>query len=211
MSQPKAHGNRLEVPANFPGAHFFYKTAAPVFDPKDTEAVVAVAKSYRMERLGHKLDVISEDHEAFESEPEAQDAFCRLTRAIEPFTRHAGDAELAVCEWSAPHVDIRCLGFSFYSVVLHTGPQPYLMQTMHTEPHSGGCADLIFHREILAVGEAFVFDPTTIHMAFPLKPHQDQLLILLQVQLDDRTLAEREALTKLLPVCVPYPKPFENL
>jgi len=82
---------------------------------------------------------------------------------------------------------------------------------MHTEPHPDGYADLISHREVFAVGEAFVLDPTTPHMAAPLKPHQDQMLILLQMRLDDRTLIEREALIQRLPVCVPDSRPFERL
>lgn len=104
-----------------------------------------------------------------------------------------------VCEWAHLHIDSGVAGALFYSMVLHTGPNDYLMTTLHTEPSLDGCEELVTTELALQPGVAVVFDSTTAHCAIPYRPHQDQLLVLLQVELEDSTHAHRTQLIQRLP------------
>lgn len=53
---------------------------------------------------------------------------------------------------------------------------------------------------MLRAGDWFIFDPTTPHLVIPRRPNRRCLLILLQVELLDRTEAERRAILEAFPV-----------
>jgi len=199
MSQPQGHGNRLPVPRSVSGPHFFYKTRAPVLNTADAQVVIDAIRSCRKRPADCHATQWRKNDPVFKRHRKRKEALARLTRAMQSFTGLRLEVEVIACRWVLPHVDDGFAGESFYSVVLHTGPAEYVVQTMHTEPTSEGYPTVHYHREIVAVGDAFVFDPTTPHMAAPVEPHKEQMLILLQMVVKDRNLAERAALLKRLP------------
>lgn len=194
-------GNRLKVPAEL-GPHFCYRTAAPRFKPTDVETVVAAVCSYGDRAVGPNEEVIDPDR-AFKRKPRAQQALERLVDAVRSFTKLSGEVLLVTCEGTEPQVNDYYAGQCWYSVVLHTGPQGYILYTMHTQPLPKGLTKVIKTRRMMSVGEAFVWDPTTPYMLESFRPRSGQRLVLLQMLVDDQTLAKRRALMKRLPPSVP--------
>lgn len=91
------------------------------------------------------------------------------------------------CDWAAPHEDSPSAGCAFVSTVLHTGPYPYWMSMFHSRETPAHEFELHTSTRILRQGDTFVFDPTIPHMSAPVRPHQDQFLVLLQAELEIRT------------------------
>jgi len=192
-------GNRLPVPAIVGSAHFCYLTDAPTLDPTDVKTVVETAKASKT-LTPWGIEVLDHQSQLFKEDPQALEALQRLVRKVRCFLGgRRRKAELVVCQWTQLHVDHEFLGRAFYSIVLHTGPEPYLLYLLHTAPDKDGGSSVTHGGALVLDAEkAFVFDPTTPHQALPMRPHQDNLLILLQFQLVDETVEDREALLRRL-------------
>lgn len=187
-------GNRLPVPAELKSSHFIYKAAPLRISQEDIAKVVAATQAFVDNRGLNPAQI--EVFTPKEFQREAADAYPALVRLFQAlgFDEPTPGAGVLVCEWAAPHVDDSYEGAAFVSLVLHTGPEPYVMQTFHAEHRPGAVPQLTASTRVLRSGDCFVFDPTTPHMAMPLHPHQDQLLVMLQVELPDNTELERSAL-----------------
>jgi hypothetical protein len=198
-------GNRLAVPAIVPAKHFLYKTNRMDSRLNDLALVASIAKG-TLEKRGHGLNPAQ--IEVFlrkDFRDESQDFLQALDRVLNAMGASALEAERAsilLCEWAAPHVDDSYVEQAFVSLVLHTGPEPYIMQALHTHVIEGphGSQQIETSTRVLTVGDVIVFDPTTAHFTVPKYPNDEQLLILLQVCVNDRTEEDREALLKRFPV-----------
>lgn len=199
-----ATGNRLEVPPEISGAHFFYKTETPALPQKDVDQVVQATIRFVHEHGLNPAHIEVLDNDYFGAcGPKVRKAFERLQACVEPFGGTTS-ASVLVCEWATPHLDDLYLGEAFVSWVLHTGENPYLMQTFHCGRLAGVNeeffgASVQSSSRILHTGDVVVFDPTTPHMAAPVYPSANQLLILLQLSVNDRTEEDRAELLKRLP------------
>jgi hypothetical protein len=198
-SQTSDDGLVPPIPEIAENEHFFYRTTAPSLTGVDIDAIVGAINSSKRRPTGSRIALIGKNDSEIAGNARARIVFRRLAAAVKGITRARGAAELLVCEWAQPHIDCGVAGSLFYSLVLHTGPKDYLMTTLHTEPTSSGCDELITTDLILSAGVAFVFDPTTAHCAIPVRPHQNQLLVLLQVELPDWTHAQRAQILQRLP------------
>lgn len=204
----------MPSPDTVAGPHFFYRTPVTEFDPQALQVVVQAAQRTLEEGGLHVAEIDAYSVARMERcyGAPVKPSIDALLRSIGwdnlPF--HA-TASVLVCEWASVHVDDSYAGSAFASFVLHTGPEPYVMQTMHTEVEDQADYDEVEGiapgRKIrlrtstrrLSVGDAFVFDPTTPHMAMPAVPNQDALLILLQLELPDGDEQQREQLLKRFP------------
>ena len=198
MQRAYENGNRLPVPDTVRSRHFLYQTAAIAGLDAEMSTVVAATT-----RLVEERGLSPAQIEVFTPRAYAQDA----PEALEPLTKlframgvdvPSSGAGVLVCEWAAPHVDESYEGSAFLSLVLHTGPEPYILQTFHSsvKEEFGVAQRLEVSTRVLQRGDLLILDPTTPHMAAPLHPHQDQFLVLLQVELPDRTPEDREAILK---------------
>ncbi len=197
-------GNRLPVPAGIPGNHFFYRTALK-WSAEDAAVLVDAVKR-AVEDCGlhtAEIDVYSVKRLLQYGGERVGEAYLRLIEQLSLQKAHSvGRVGLLVCEWASPHVDDSFAGQAFLSLVLHTGPEPYLMQTFHSERvQEDGASRLALHTStrVLNVGDAVVFDPTTPHMAAPASGNPDQLLIMLQAELPDDSEESRQHLLNTYP------------
>jgi hypothetical protein len=195
------NGNRLALPESLAGKHFFYKTRGIPATHEDL-ALVANAVKETFETDGRGLNPAQIEimlRKDFKDDTRgviaALDRLLGLMGATEP---EATRASILYCEWAAPHVDDSYVESAFVSLVLHTGPEPYIMQTLHTHL-SHGTQQIETDTRLLNVGDVFVFDPTTAHFTAPKYPHQDELLILLQMSVTDRTDEDRKDLLHRFP------------
>lgn len=187
-------GNRLAVPVELDGRHFLYKTGAPAFDAGDVDLVVRTVRStVQAKGLGcAEIQVFSAKGLDIEVEG-AGSAMRRMAEMMPGKGIRSGEPSILVCEWAIVHVDHTFAGAAFLSYVLHTGEHPYVLQTLHTE-EVAGIQQVTNTTLFLSEGDGFVFDPTTGHMVAPKYPATGQLLIVLQVELQDRDLEDRAAL-----------------
>jgi hypothetical protein len=199
MSVKFKNGNRLAVPEEVEGAHFFYKTSPVELNVQYSDLVTAAALKH-VENVGlNPAEIVVLRHAELEAQiPGAKEAFGYLldemSEGIPGSNRSA--AGVLVSEWANPHIDSSFEGYAFFSQVLHTGPEPYIMQTFHTfvpakgsRKHSMECSTRVLNK-----GDAFMFDPTTAHMVAPRRPGEGQLLVMLQLVISESDAAEREAL-----------------
>jgi hypothetical protein len=100
-------------------------------------------------------------------------------------------AQIVYCEWSWVHADVGYRDQLFVSVVLATGPEPYCVQSLQT-PQTRG-AQVLDTKRIVSVGDVFLLDPCVAHMAAPVTPNNQALLVLAQWSLPAATEAERAA------------------
>lgn len=194
--------NLLPLPAAMTSKHFFYRSLAPKVPASAVDTVVLAAKT-----LAQRYGLSSAQIEAFGSaqletaHAGAAEAFTALKRALALPQRVSG--AVVVCEWAAPHVDDAFAGQAFVSLVLHTGPEPYVMQAFHTEHTPEGQTALVTSTCLLRQGDLVVLDPTTAHFAAPRSSGAGQLLVLLQFELEDCTEQDREILLQLFPPASP--------
>jgi hypothetical protein len=179
-----AKGTRLPVPAELKSPHFFYKATPASFAPEDL-ALVASQVVARIHELGVdalQIEVLSLHGEnGLDSQGFA--ALERIQAAFSFGDLDNRDVSFVYCNWASPHADALFEGSVFASLVLHTGGSPYHMTTVHTERRSRkGLADLELLRtsRVLEVGDFFMPDPTTPHVAAPARSRDDSLLVLLQ-------------------------------
>lgn len=107
-----------------------------------------------------------------------------------------GSPSLVFCEWSPPHIDGGMQAKSIVSLVLRTGPHPYLVQALHTEFDEHLKRKLVTSQRLVKEGDIFVFDPNEPHFAAPWRPADGQMLIMLQCRVEDATDADRKVLMK---------------
>lgn len=193
-------GNRLPVPSKVLSKHFFYQAQTQPLAEADVQAIVGAVKEFVMVKgiEAATIEAIGFFALAIYGEPGVQDAYKRVVGALFPEGDYdVRDTGILVCEWAMPHVDDTYEGVSFLNVVLSTGPLPYVMQTMHSRV--GYVQELDVSTRVLKAGDVVIFDPTTPHFTAPLKPHQDCLLVMLQVELKDKTAEERVAILEKFP------------
>jgi hypothetical protein len=179
--------------------HFVYKAKSPDVNPADMTRVSDVVCDWAQTKLSRSIgDVaqlrLSEFRERASNR--ASEALDRMIGVIGP--NEAADFSLLACEWAAPHDDCQFLGRAFASLVLHTGPFPYVLTMMNSRKCGQGLALEQRSRE-LKRGDFFVFDPSTPHMAAPSRPHQDSLLVLLQADVSMADSSEQDGLLKSFP------------
>lgn len=190
--------NRLPQPAAIASKHFFYLGLAPKVPTEAVDAVVHAAKKLAQQYGLNPAQIEVFSRTQLESaHAGAGEAFATLRRACGLPERIPG--AVVVCEWASPHVDDTFAGQAFVSLVLHTGPEPYVMQAFHTEHTSSGQTALVTSTRVLHQGDLAVFDPTTAHFTAPRHPNADQLLVLLQFELADYTEQDREILLQRFP------------
>ena len=164
----------LRVPTVLKAPHFFYRTKAPQFEREDIDAVVLAARSY-VEEFGigaAEIKTLGAD-KLEKALPGARKALSRLSACIQDGAMRIGMDAVLVCEWASPHIDHAFAGKAFWSFVLATGENPYIMQTMHTTV-VGGFIEIVTSTRVLKEGDAFVFDPLTPHLAVPKYSSADQ-------------------------------------
>lgn len=191
------NSSRKALPGAVNSRHFFYLSTRPNVPTAAVETVVAAAQSLVRER-----GLLPAQIEAFSSKQlegaqnGAGNALMSLRRAL----KLPADTPSAVvaCEWASPHVDELFAGQAFVSLVLHTGPEPYVVQTLHTEHRVDGNT-LVTSTRMLRQGDVMVLDPTVAHFAAPRSPGSNQLLVLLQFELPDQTELDRANLLKQFP------------
>lgn len=192
-------GNRLAVPEGVRGAHFFYRTQAPAFEPGDVALLLEAVRGLVAQNGLYTAQVEVFSTNLVERHcPGAAQAMRRMSSLLPGAALHTDAADVVVCEWASIHVDDSFAGTAFLSVVLHTGKHDYVMQTVFT-PTVDGLPDAKSSTRVLSAGDAFVFDPTTPHYAVPRYSSDDQLLVLLQVPLKDGDADERKALVEAVP------------
>lgn len=207
-----ADGNRMVVPDVVNSKHFFYKTPSLAFELQQLQLVTKAALAY-VDRFGLKPAEIGllrfpELEFTLDGAGEALEQLLHAMTLPQGFDRSM--AGVLVCEWVNPHIDRTFSGRAFINHVLHTGPEPYIMQTFHvfvppTRPPQPGARTLPpvqnieSSTRVLEVGTTFLFDPTTAHMVAPRRPGDGQLLVLLQTFLKDETDADRAAILAAFP------------
>lgn len=181
-------GNKLAVPRDVRSKHFFYKAEPLTCSSASLELAHLVKPLLRRRAVNGTIEVVDRETVLQECGPAAAAAWDEVRAALPKFIEQAeDDLEILGCEWARPHVD-PILGTAIYSLVIHTGPFPYRMQTFHTRRRrveGYELLDLVTSTRDLRVGETFVFDPTTPHCVFPERPHQEQLLVLMQAKFAD--------------------------
>lgn len=195
---PKTAGNRLPVPPTVAGHHLLYKSElqAPA-QASDMAMIAELTKAMVLERGLNPSEIEAFAFSRYAGEnPAAHEALRRLLAAMGASDCTDSDACVIACHWAAPHVDELFCGKAFASLVLHTGPERYVVKTFHTGPRKKAKVGLTLSSttRVVSVGDLLVLDPTTPHLAAPVYPHQDQLLVLLQAEIPDRTAKERNAL-----------------
>jgi len=205
MAQRRGAGNRLAVPAALNDArHFFYRTQPPALSEEDRTLICeAVLAHYRtIPCMGSEVDVLSRGV-ILGWGAAVRDAVERLDSAMLSLGPKSMGAlvDLLACRWAGPHSDEPFAGEAFYSFVLHTGPSPYTMNLFYTdrERHGERLPTVTCSSHRLKVGDAFVFDPTTPHLAAPEEPRDGQLLLLAQCTLKDKNARERAELVEVMP------------
>lgn len=194
-------GSRLPVPKEVRSAHFLYLAQPPALEPDAVAKVVAVAKQF-VEDVGLEVGEIQVLHSPEIEKHGGADALAAVQVLETCFAglRIVGKPSVLVCHWASVHQDESFEGSSFASLVLHTGPEPYVLQMFHSEySEVSRQPTLTSSTRVLAEGSLFVMDPTTHHMACPAYPADGQLLVLLQAEVQEQTEAERRELLEALP------------
>jgi hypothetical protein len=188
MREPYQDGCRLAIPEGVKNSHFLYHVDVPALSPLDCFAKIAKDFVGRNRLSSSKIDAVSIRKNNAIIDELAQ-PFERIVDALGLTAEEAERETLLVCEWASVHADPTFAGKAFISVVVHTGPQPYVMQLASTGVRMarGGGRILTLPKSVcqLNVGDVILFDPTTPHMAAPKRPMDGQLLVLLQFELDD--------------------------
>lgn len=197
---PVATHNRLPVPDCVVSDHFCYAGRPQKLASEDVSAVMRGVTAYIQEHgIGAaEILLLSARHLRDFAGAESAEAFERLAAQLGHRPEDAQPVVLA-CEWASPHVDESYAGQAFCSLVLHTGPEPYVLQLLETSVGPDGVSRVKATTRVLTPGDVVVIDPTTPHMAMPLHSHSESLLVMLQLELPDTCPAEREAVLRRFP------------
>jgi hypothetical protein len=177
--------------------HFIYQTQASGMDTATAAVLVENVKTLVLEMGLHpaQIEIVNRGKLA----PGAAAAFEQLAAPLlqVPCVRDH-EVSMVVCEQALPHTDPEHEGSAFLSLVLHTGPEPYYLQLLHSTVGATG-QDVISSSRVLRAGDWVVFDQTTPHMAVPLFGSKDSLLVLLQTELKADTAEDRAAVQRAVP------------
>ena len=198
-------GNRIEVPAEVNGHHFFYLTDPPSFRETYIAKVTRAAKIYataskdELNQIGAILVAYRDVLDEYVSG--AGDAFDAMISSMGVSDEHRFRCSVLVCNWASPHIDDTYEGHVFVSYILHTGVHPYVIQTFNTElsDDSYGIQEIKSSTRLVREGDMMVMDTTTAHMAVPAFPGDGQLLILVQILLDETCADDRFAVLRKYP------------
>jgi hypothetical protein len=194
------NGNRLPVPDQLDGRHFLYMPKPRELPQALIDTLVDSIEAVVATRVLRPCQVEIILPEQLDSQA-ARDAHEQLTHLIVDGLTCVKRArtEILVCQQTFPHADQGFKGTSFLSVVLHTGPYPYMHQTFDTELDEAGDQDVLPTSRLIRAGDWTVFDPTTPHIGLPIRPHQDNLLMMLQAELWDEDESDRREILSQLP------------
>jgi len=187
---------RLSITPGITGRHFLYKAAINPLPAGLVRTLVSYTRTQVQTWPLRPFQIGLMDERQLE-EP-ARAAFRGLRALLPPILRD-GAAGLVVCEQMAAHNDPDYAGYAFASVVLATGAQPYLIQLFQSQVDSTGALELASSACAMHTGDCVIFDPMTPHMVAPLRPADDQLLVMLQVEVPGGTSDKREHLLADLP------------
>jgi hypothetical protein len=200
-SESYIHGNRLRIPECLDTKHFAYQAIGPAVDDSTLGAVVEAC----LDRLSNfplgpaDIDSIL----PFDFSSEAGKACDLLTTSLGLTAQEKNTASIIACEWAAIHSDPTFAGKSFVMLVLHTGPNPYVMQVMSTgvREYRDEAYELVAHTTslLLSKGDLVVFDPTSAHTAVPKFPASGQILLLLQFEIADDNEEQRAEILRRFP------------
>lgn len=201
---PYVDGNRLPVDLGGDNRHFFYKAKTPAYEASDAELVVQAVHKY-CETYGEldpsQVDLLGANQiEALV--PGSGSALKRMFAAFDVSDEIISDLSVLYCRWAQPHVDDALSGKALVSLVLSTGPEPYVMSTFNSyvgTRYDKPAQFMSTTTRLLKVGDVVVFDPTTPHMVMPRLPRDGQMLILLQFHVSDETPKERAKLLRSIP------------
>lgn len=195
---PYLDGNRMPVPDGINSAHFLYKVKKQAVNSES----VAIVRDYLIKNFYKKKRSASNflvyDKLNFMTLPELVKS---ATKIIGIDIGVHSKCSLICCEWAQVHNDDGFAGSSFLSLVVNTGPYPYVIQTLSTRSTSGKSTKLevVHSTRTVEVGDLFVFDPTSAHQAIPQRPADGQLLALIQWELFDNSPTQREMILKNFP------------
>ncbi len=197
------NGNRMPVSASVPNPHFCYTLDRPAISSTDMELVSAAVRN-RVDQDGIEAGEIALLMRQDLNSDEAALAFDRIDAALRAHVAHPllgpSRSVMLVCEMAMPHVDPTFAGVAFLSLVLSVGSEPYVIQTVsHYTQDKGVMLDLKKSTLVVDAGDCFVIDPCTPHLAVPIHPSSESLLILFQLELIDQTPEDRAAILQFLP------------
>lgn len=206
MSHTKKHkpydeGNRLPVAAGLVSRHNVYLAKAQAPEAADVALVLQEVAQQRPVQQMPPAGVQVLNRGTFSKDAWA--AVERIAALSCPPGMNLGPCSLVLTRLGAVHSDETFEGDFFVSRVLTAGPRGYLFQAFHSEvvgkQHPSFLVDCT--DRVLEAGDVLVFDPTTPHMAAPLAPEADTVLVLLQLEVhvpDEETLSR---LVEHLPPC----------
>lgn len=198
MTDTITKGNRLPLPPGLPSKHFLYKTAGPALDEADVAKVVEGTKAL-VESTGLHPGQIEVYWGRLFKDPEVAEAFERICETVRAIAGKDCKPQVVVCEQAFPHSDPDFSGWAFLSRVLYTGPEAYFLQMFHTAKTEEAALEVVPTSRFIRAGDWFMMDPTIPHMAVPRHSNNEALLIMLQVELSDRSPEQREELVRRLP------------
>ena len=200
MTRGYPNGNRMAVPAALDGRHFLYMPEPRPLPQAAVDTLVSSVKRVVASTVLRPCQVEIITTDKLDS-TEAVEAHQQLTESIVTGLTcvKREHTEILVCQQTFPHADQGFKGTSFLSVVLHTGPNPYMHQMFDTELDEAGDQDVLPTSRLIRAGDWTVFDPTTPHIGLPLRSHQDNLLIMLQCELWDEDDGDRLEILEQLP------------
>ena len=186
------------------GGQILYKAETVGLNLADCEIVADLVSRFRGgddDRFPTEIELISSSELRSPEYAPGVEAARRLIACVGDSSFPISDRfAILSCMWAAPHVDDTFDGSLFVSVVVRTGPSPYVMQTLRTgAAEDGAPASLITNTRVLNVGDVVVFDPTAPHYAFPQRPSEQSLLVLLQVELTGVSAMSAEKRQSTLP------------
>lgn len=207
MGYPYRNGNRMAVPSAVNSKHFFYQAKVPCLPQDEVNRVVEATMRFIEDEGLHtaQIQLVTKGLIQKYGGQAAVDSLQCLVKTLGMTDVADHDVSILACEWASVHHDDMFEGRAFASVVLHTGPERYVVQSFHTqvkESENGRGLKLTAETRVLNAGDAFVLDPTTPHMAAPESPTSNCLLILLQFELDDHNKQERQKIVKRFPPVV---------
>lgn len=187
------NSNRLPIPKRLKdrGAlHMLYKGERLSLPQSDLDILVKTA-------LRDRATMSADEIEVSRPTDEQRPVVSRIAQMLG--LAESQTASLLYCGWAPPHDDMLFAGVNFISVVIHTGPSPYRVFALSQGRCPDGDYGLRSQTIHVSPGDVFHLDPTTPHCAFPVSPHQDSFLVLLQFEITVETAKDLADLVKTVP------------
>lgn len=157
--------------------------------PVPVEALEEIASAVKAHVAAYPLDIAEVDakrpidFKEFSANVEASVKKVAVSLSLADLSEY--DSSVVFCRWVPPHTDAFSRGRAFVSVVAHTGPHPYIMQSVATQlADDKRRTTKLFTKTVgLEVGDILVFDPEEPHYTAPAYPSDESLLVLVQFDL----------------------------